>query len=81
MQTNPRSKKTYDEPAFSAAAVQDLIGQFSADRGAHGSASQSYIRNYDVGHPIRELDLLWPMYACALKNDAAAAFKSCVCAK
>lgn len=73
--------KTYNEPAFSAATVQDLIGQFSADRGAHGSASQSYIRNYDVGQPIRELGLLWPLYACALKNDAAAALKSCVCGK
>ncbi|SPE26296.1 Metallophosphoesterase [Candidatus Sulfotelmatomonas gaucii] len=73
--------KTYNEPAFSAAAVQDLIGQFSADRGAHGSASQSYIRDYDVGQPIRELGMFWPLYACALKNDEAAAFKSCVCGK
>lgn len=70
---------TYKEQAFSAATVRDLIGQFSVDRGAQNGASQSYIRNYDVGQPIRELGLIWPMYACALENDEASAFQSCVC--
>jgi len=71
--------KTYGEPDFSAATLRDLIERFSADRGAPGGASQSYIRNYDVGQPVRELGLVWPLYVCALKNDEASAFQSCVC--
>lgn len=71
--------KTYGEPDFSAASVRDLTGRFSADRGAQGAASRSYIQNYDVGHPVRELGLMWPLYVCALKNDEASGFQSCVC--
>jgi sphingomyelin phosphodiesterase acid-like 3 len=71
--------KTYGEPDFSAASVRDLIGRFSADRGAADGASQSYIQNYDVGQPARELGLVWPLYVCALKSDEASGFQSCVC--
>jgi sphingomyelin phosphodiesterase acid-like 3 len=71
----------YKEPNFSAAAVQDLIGRFSADSGAQGSESETYIHNYDVGQPVRALGPLWPAYVCALEYDAAAAFQSCVCRK
>jgi sphingomyelin phosphodiesterase acid-like 3 len=71
----------YHEPAFSAATVHDLIGRFAADRSAQTSASQSYIRNYDVGQPVRELGPFWPLYVCALEHDASAAFQSCVCGK
>ncbi len=73
--------KTYNEPSFSAATVQDLIGRFAADRGAQSSESESYIHNYDVGQPMRELNLFWPQYVCAMKNDEAAAFSECVCEK
>ena len=73
--------KTYNEPAFSAGAVQDLIGRFSADRGAQGSESESYIHNYDVGQPVRALQMFWPLYLCAVKNDTGAAFSECVCGK
>jgi len=71
--------KTYGERDFSAASARDLIGQLLAAQGAKGEASQSYIRNYDVGQPARDLGVVWPMYACVLKNDAASAFRSCVC--
>ncbi len=73
--------KAYEEPAFSAATLDDLVGRFAADRGAQTSVSQSYIRNYEVGQPMRALGLVWPMYVCALKNDEADAFASCVCGK
>lgn len=69
----------YREPEFSAATLQDLVERFEADRDAQTSASQSYIRNYDVGRPLRELGPLWPAYVCALKNHTGAAFTSCVC--
>ena len=71
----------YKEPDFSAATLQDLIGRFDSDRSAQTEASQSYIRNYDVGQPVRELGPLWPAYVCALKNETGAAFTSCLCGK
>ncbi len=71
--------KAYQETAFSAAGVEDLVRRFDADQGAETKASQSYIHNFDVGQPMRELGLVWPMYVCALKNDEARAFQSCVC--
>ena len=74
-------EQTYHEPGFSAATVHNLLGRFSADRNAETGFSQSYIRNYDVGQPVRKLGPLWPLYVCALENDAAAAFQSCVCGK
>jgi sphingomyelin phosphodiesterase acid-like 3 len=71
----------YKEPAFSAASVEDLIGRFEADRSAQTNESQSYIQNYDVGQPMRELGPLWPAYVCAMKNDSGEAFTKCVCGK
>lgn len=71
--------KTYAEPNFSAASVRDLIGRLSAGRGAADGASQSYIQNYDVGQRVPELGLVWPLYVCALKNEEASGFQSCVC--
>ena len=71
--------KAYKETEFSAAGVQDLMRRFEADQGAETNASQSYIHNFDVGQPMRELGLVWPVYVCALKNDEARAFQSCVC--
>lgn len=71
--------KAYEEPAFSAEALRRLISRFDADRNAETSASRTYIRNYEVGEPMRELNLFWPQYVCALKNDTGEAFAACVC--
>jgi sphingomyelin phosphodiesterase acid-like 3 len=71
--------KAYHEPDFSRAAVQNLIGKFAADTGAQSAASQNFIRSYSPGASVRELQLFWPQYVCALKNDAADAFAACAC--
>ncbi len=71
--------RAYKEPAFSAVTLADLVGRFEGDRTAETSESQSYIHNYDVGQPMRELKLFWPLYVCSVKNDGAAAFDQCVC--
>jgi len=71
--------QTYKEPNFSAATLKDLVGRFEADGKAQTSESQSYIHDYDVGEPMRALNLFWPQYVCALKNDEAEAFSRCVC--
>lgn len=73
--------RAYEEPAFSASTLDDLVGRFEADYSAQTSASRSYIHNYEVGQQVRALRLVWPMYVCALKNDEADAFASCVCGK
>jgi hypothetical protein len=37
------------------------------------------MRNYGIGMCVHEMQLLWPQYICALKNDEAAVFQACVC--
>ncbi|MFZ0340189.1 MAG: metallophosphoesterase [Terracidiphilus sp.] len=73
--------QTYHEPAFTAATVGNLIASFKADPMAQTPASQSYLRNYMTGVDLRALALFWQPYVCSLTNDAADAFKGCVCGK
>jgi len=69
---------TYHQLEFSVAAVSKMISEFEADPGANTEASQAYINNFYVGSsPL--LGVVWPQYVCALRNDSAQAFKSCVC--
>jgi sphingomyelin phosphodiesterase acid-like 3 len=70
---------TYHESEFSAGAVNKLIAGFAADPGAKTVASQAYIRNFFAGVDSPLLGLVWPQYVCALENDSAQGFKSCVC--
>ena len=69
----------YGTPAFSAAAVNDLIGQFRHDPKAQTGASQQYIRSYYKGDVAKELTPFWPQYTCSLANTTAAGYKACVC--
>jgi len=72
--------QAYKEPAFTAATVADLVTGFKADPTAQSSASQSYIKNYGSGGGgTRAIGAFWQPYTCALRNDGADAFRSCVC--
>lgn len=71
--------RTYREPAFSSAALGDLISGFRKDAWGQASASQSYLRNYMTGVDMRALALVWQPYVCALTNDSADAYKACAC--
>ena len=71
--------QVYKEPDFTAASLKSLIAAFDADKAAQTSASQNYIHDYGTGIATRELNLFWPQYVCALKNDAGDAFAKCVC--
>jgi sphingomyelin phosphodiesterase acid-like 3 len=71
--------KTYHEPDFTATSVKELIGEFDADATGQSSESQSFMRNFGTGMGARELNLFWPQYVCALKNDSGEAFGACVC--
>ena len=71
--------KTYKEDGFTAATAGELIAGFKADPTAKNAASQSYIRNFDAGTGARHLGAFWQPYTCALRNDGADAFRSCVC--
>ena len=73
--------QTYHEPAFTAATLGNLILRFKNDPGAKTDASQSYLRNYMTGVDLRMLTLIWPAYECSLTNNAADAFRECVCSK
>ncbi len=72
-------RDTYHEPAFTAPSVADLITGFRIDGGAHGQASQNYLRNYFVGDRSAMLTQFWPQYVCTLANSTAEAYRSCVC--
>jgi sphingomyelin phosphodiesterase acid-like 3 len=71
--------QAYHEAAFSAGDLRNLIDGFQADTTGQSSASQSYIHNYGAGGSVRELQLLWPQYVCALENDSGEGFSACVC--
>ena len=72
--------QAYKEPAFTAATVADLVAGFKADPTGKDASSQSYIRNYGSGSGgARAIGAFWQPYTCALRNDGADAFRSCVC--
>jgi len=71
--------QTYHEPAFTAAALTDLIAGFTADRFAQKAASESYLRNYMTGVDLRGLAIIWHPYACSLDNETAEAYTGCAC--
>jgi sphingomyelin phosphodiesterase acid-like 3 len=71
--------KTYHEPAFTAAAVGNLIAGFKTDPAAQTSASKSYLRYYMTGEDMRMLALIWQPYVCSLTNESNDAYRECVC--
>ena len=71
--------KAYQQPDFSALSLKTLFGRFDADPTGQSSASQSYIHNYEVGRPGREIGAFWPLYVCMLKNNDAKGFAGCAC--
>ncbi len=71
--------RTYQEPAFSAAAVGNLIQEFKADPSAQSAASQDYLRYYMTGVDMRMMSLIWSPYVCSLKNDTDDTYRECVC--
>jgi sphingomyelin phosphodiesterase acid-like 3 len=71
--------QAYHEPAFSSAAVSNLIAGFKADPKAQSDASQAYLNNYFGKSGHLELKAFWPEYVCALQNRTPEAYRSCVC--
>jgi sphingomyelin phosphodiesterase acid-like 3 len=71
--------KAYNKTEFSAASIKSLIADFASDRSGQTEESQNFIRNFGSGETLRELQLFWPIYVCALRNDAGEAFASCAC--
>jgi len=71
--------RTYHQPQFSPATVQDTVVKFQADREAKQKISEDYIHNYFPGDRSRELTPFWPQYACSLANSTAKSYAACVC--
>jgi sphingomyelin phosphodiesterase acid-like 3 len=71
--------KAYHEPAFTAAAVGNLIAGFKADAAAQTSASQDYLRYYMTGVDMRMMALIWQPYVCSLTNTTTEVYRECVC--
>lgn len=70
----------YGQPAFTAAALSNLIAGFRADRAARTAPSRSYLRDYFAGDLTPLLKPFWPQYVCALRNRTPASYRECVCA-
>ncbi len=71
--------KAYHEPAFTAAALENLIAGFKTDPAAQTSASQNYLRFYMTGVDMRMMALIWHPYVCSLTNAAPDVYRECVC--
>ena len=65
---------------FRPGDLRKLIDGFQADAKAQSRAkARDYIHNYGAGGSVRQLELFWPQYVCALENDSGEGFSSCVC--
>jgi sphingomyelin phosphodiesterase acid-like 3 len=73
--------RTYHEPAFTGATLSHLISGFRADSRGQSAESQSYLHYYMTGVDLRALATFWQPYVCALGNDSASAFRTCMCGK
>lgn len=71
--------ETYHQARFTASAIEALIQEFKADRGATRKDSQAYLRNYFAGDRSAELSLFWPQYVCAIGNTSVKGYATCVC--
>ncbi len=72
--------RAYSTTAFTPASVERLIAGFRADPEAKTQASHEYLELYFVGGDESSLlKPFWPEYTCALDNDTAARFRSCMC--
>ena len=72
---------SYREPAYSAAALTNLIAKFRADPTGATSASRTYLNGYAPQSSTGQLlKLVWPQYVCSMDHDSAASFAACACA-
>ncbi len=81
-----RYSSTYGLPDVSSASVARLTSDLAANRDGNAAASRSYERFYFVGVPGDELAvrsalmrLVWPIYACTLRNTTASEYRACRC--
>lgn len=70
--------KSYGESSFSASAVENLIGGFTAACGKT-CPSKEYIRHYQAGTPQPYIAGVWSKYVCTLDHDSASGFEGCAC--
>jgi len=80
--------KVYGQPDYSATSVKTLMDGFVADRAGSSDLSKAYQQHYFVGDvgisgnlKAAAMQMLWPMYSCAMANPRSADFSSCVCGK
>ncbi len=75
-------RETYKLPAYSAAALQTLTAGFLADTTGSSPGSQAYQHLYfpgDTGLHALAMQLFWRAYACSLREDDPAAYRTCAC--
>jgi len=73
--------ETYRETAFTAPALEDLIGRFRADLPGTSPETQAYIQHFYKGGglPALALGQYWQAYVCSMDRPTAKGFKGCIC--
>jgi len=70
---------TYQQRAYDAVALMQLVPTLQSDHAAKTAASQAYLRNYFPGVNSSAIHFVWPQYACSLDHDSARGFIACAC--
>ena len=73
--------ETYHETAFTAPALEDLIGRFRADLSGTSTETQAYEQHFYKGGglPALALGRYWQAYVCSMDRPTAKGFKGCLC--
>jgi sphingomyelin phosphodiesterase acid-like 3 len=72
-------REAYQENAYSATNVAQLLSGFEADKAATTAPSQTYIHNYYFHASALLMALHWPQYTCSLGNMDAESYRTCLC--
>jgi sphingomyelin phosphodiesterase acid-like 3 len=71
---------TFGAKSFSGAGLAEVIARLQRDTTGASAEGKAYVRDYLPGS-ASPLGLIWPQYACSLKDAPAAEIEACMCPK
>ena len=70
--------ETFHARNFSGAALTEIVARLQKDKAGESAESKAYERDFFPGG-ASPLGLVWPQYACALKDAPGAEILACMC--